>query len=757
MAQEKHKKNRHSQPQVRRRPTAARRPSRYGKWRATVLALVYVLVAVHITHWKLAGKTLAPLEFNEVVYTFELGVVTAGFLFMAAALASALIFGRFFCSWGCHILALEDLCAWLLRKIRIRPRLIRSRFLMLVPLGAMLYIFLWPHLRRFVVFVRPSAADVVGEPPPFALRILTDPEGWASFVTTDFWRNLPGPGITILTLVVCGFAIVYLLGSRSFCTYICPYGAVFGLADRVAPGRIRLTGDCAQCGQCTAGCQSNVRVHEEIARYGMVVSPNCLKDLDCVGGCPENAISYRFGRPALFARPRQTASKAKRRHSIGLAEEFGLLAVFAVVLIIFVGLPQSIAPWAGRLYGVMPLFLSISLAVVTAFIVLHLWRLARRPHVSFQGRLLKSRGRIGRAGVAFLILASVWSAFVAHSGLVQYHMFRAGLVIERARSISTAVLRQDPSVLGHLDRSMREAVSGAERHLRYAAALGLFVDTRISRQRSWLALVRGNSGAAVAGLREAITIEPDNPDTFYQLGRVLAVRGEFAEAARMLAKADELSLPGGLFKGALIRGATQLIVLGLRGQAVSVMEEGILLRPGDLALREHLVHVLLESGANEAATDVLGQILELWPDHHSARIQLAELLLNTGSTARGLAELRTVLRDQPDNARAHVLLGRAMLSGSHPPREAITHLEKAVARAGGDPDLRADLAQAYLQIGEFEKAEVQIRENLKNPDARAGSLYMLGELRRAQGREAQAVALFRRAHALNPRFPAPQE
>ena len=59
--------------------------SRYGRWRAGTLLLVYVLMAAHVTHWIVTGKTLAPLELNEVMYTFELGIVTAGFLFMAVA------------------------------------------------------------------------------------------------------------------------------------------------------------------------------------------------------------------------------------------------------------------------------------------------------------------------------------------------------------------------------------------------------------------------------------------------------------------------------------------------------------------------------------------------------------------------------------------------------------------------------------------------------------------------------------------------
>ena len=98
----------------------------YTKKRAATLLLVYVLVLAHVLHWRLTGRTMAPLEFNEARLTLEVGVITAGFLFMALAFASAAFFGRFFCSWGCHILALEDSCTWLLGKIGLRPEWARG-------------------------------------------------------------------------------------------------------------------------------------------------------------------------------------------------------------------------------------------------------------------------------------------------------------------------------------------------------------------------------------------------------------------------------------------------------------------------------------------------------------------------------------------------------------------------------------------------------------------------------------------------------
>lgn len=126
---------------------------------------VYVLMTLHWAHWHFTGKSLAPLELNEVMHTLELGIITAGFLFMCLATLSVLIFGRFFCSWGCHILALEDGSAWLLGRIGIRPKLIRSRVLLLVPAGAMGYMFLWPQAKRFVLEQWPQSAATLGELP----------------------------------------------------------------------------------------------------------------------------------------------------------------------------------------------------------------------------------------------------------------------------------------------------------------------------------------------------------------------------------------------------------------------------------------------------------------------------------------------------------------------------------------------------------------------------------------------------------------
>src|SRR5690606_21924601 len=155
--------------------------------------------------------------------------------------------------------------------------------------------------------------------------------------TTDFTRNLPGPWIAGITFLVCGFLVVYLLGSRSFCTYVCPYGAVFGIADRFAPGKILLAGDCTACGICTASCQSRVRVHEEVLRYGKVVDPSCLKDLDCVAVCPTGGLRWGFTTPTVMTRARAPV-RIRRPHTLAAGEEILAAAIFVSVFFMLRGL-----------------------------------------------------------------------------------------------------------------------------------------------------------------------------------------------------------------------------------------------------------------------------------------------------------------------------------------------------------------------------------------------------------------------------------
>src|SRR4051812_4637172 len=76
------------------------RPSKSSRRRATVLILVHVLVAIHVTHWYVTGRTLTPVEPSETMQTLGSEArLNAGCIFFAAAILSTFVVGRFFCGW----------------------------------------------------------------------------------------------------------------------------------------------------------------------------------------------------------------------------------------------------------------------------------------------------------------------------------------------------------------------------------------------------------------------------------------------------------------------------------------------------------------------------------------------------------------------------------------------------------------------------------------------------------------------------------
>src|SRR5678809_365508 len=158
------------------------RESKTSRWRATVLVALSLLMIAHVIQWWLTGRTVSPIEPSETMYTLQNGAINAGFIFFTVAILATLIFGRFVCGWGCHILALQDLCAWLLKKIGLKPKPFRSRLLIFVPLIVALYMFVWPTAYRLV-------AAPKGEP--------VIPQFTNHLVTTEFWATFPPVAVAI--------------------------------------------------------------------------------------------------------------------------------------------------------------------------------------------------------------------------------------------------------------------------------------------------------------------------------------------------------------------------------------------------------------------------------------------------------------------------------------------------------------------------------------------------------------------------------
>ena len=643
---------------------SAARGNGVGRWRAATLASVYVLFAAHVIHWRLAGTTLAPLELNEVMYTFELGIVTAGALFMAAAAVGTVIFGRFFCSWGCHVLALQDLSSWVLRRLGIRhPKQVRSRSLLWVPIISALYLFVWPQVKRLVA----------GRPLP-SLHLRTDAEGWASFVTEDLWRNLPGPWITAITFTVCGFVVVYLLGSRGFCTYCCPYGAVFSSIDRFAPGRIRVSPDCNQCGLCTAACSSGIRVHEEIERFGAVVNPACLKDLDCVGACPERALSFGFGRPALLASYR-AGGRFGVPYDFSLAEDVVMASIVVGSLLIFRGL-----------YGVVPFLLTLAIGSILAYVTVVTLRLWRRSHVRFASWQLKIRGGLTGAGKTFLTTSILVAAVVGHSAFVRYNEWRG---LAPAPGGSQEVVYQ---------------------HLKTAGQWGLVVNERVQARLLSVGrqLQRYDEVDRVA--RQILERRPADVPAHLALGASLGARGRWADAEAYFAHAsrsDEATSPE---RAEALQGlGSSLAVRGDFLGATEPLKAALALDPNRATARAELGGMYAELGQVEAALAELRAAVRIDPSLSQAQFNLGSLLLHLGRPDEAIPSFEKATESEPGDPTTLSNLGFALLAVGRVD-EARDVLLESVAIDPDAADAHFNLARAYARLDQMEAASAQLQE-----------------------------------------------
>lgn len=586
------------------------RDSNNSRWRAVSLIILQLLMIAHIIQWRITGTTVSPIEPSEAMFTLQNGAINAGLIFFSLAILATLVFGRFVCGWGCHIVALQDFCAWLLKKIGMKPRPFRSRLLIYVPLIVALYMFVWPTVVRY--FVKPPSEPLI---PPFTNHL----------ITTEFWATFPPVWIAIPFLFICGFVTVYFLGSKGFCTYGCPYGGFFVLAERVAPGKIRVTDDCNQCGHCTATCMANVQVHAEVAKYGMVIDPGCMKHMDCISVCPNDALYFGFGKPSLLARAERggrgvesDAKSAIRDPQLSWPEEIAAGLVFAL---------SYFAVW--DVYQLVPMLMSLGIAIVTTFLVMRSWRLLTTPDVAFHRFALKSGGKVKRAGWIFLSFALLWAGWNAHSGFIRYHE-RAGSAAFESLQIPDELALAQPDPDQWLSASDRQNIDIGKKHLYSAFDGGVFVNTYNLSKLAWMEFLSGNTEQALK-LLDLASVRQDGREralSFYYRGAILNRLKRHDEA---IADLDNALAERPDLATAREEKGEALWQLGRKDEAVAVWDEAIKSNPNLPLANNFLAAAALSRGGIEAAGDYEQQADKNTPDDPRFHWMLGLRLQNIGA------------------------------------------------------------------------------------------------------------------------------
>jgi tetratricopeptide (TPR) repeat protein/NAD-dependent dihydropyrimidine dehydrogenase PreA subunit len=575
------------------------RKSKTAPWRARALILLNLAMIAHVLQWWFMGKTISPIEPSEAMHTLQRGAVNAGFIFFSLAILSTMVFGRFVCGWGCHIISLQDFCAWLLKKVGITPKPFRSRLLIYVPVIAALYMFVWPTAYRLLF--TPDPGPII---PPFTNHLVTD----------DFWATFPSVAVAIPFLFICGFVIVYFLGMKGFCTYACPYGGFFRLADQVAPGKIRVTDACEQCGHCTATCTSNVLVHAEVKQYGMVVDPGCMKCMDCISVCPKEALYFGWGKPAVTV---PTSKAVPKNYSLTWPEEIGAALVF---LGSFLGIRGA--------YGLVPFLMALGCAAVTTFLALKTWRLIASRDVYFHRFQLKASGSFKATGWAFLAFAIAWLGLAAHTSWVRYHEHLGGRAFQKLTIPDELALAQrNPA--RWLSAADREIIERGRQHYGTAASFGLFDNNEALSKLAWFEYLAGNTDKSAELLAQAAEGQKGDAKalSLYYRGAVLNRLARYEQAVialdRALAERDNIIL-------ARQEKGEALWKLGRKEEAIAIWSEAVARNPRLALVQNQLAGAKRSFGRMEEAAAHEQQADQFTPSDPLYHTMLGLRLANVG-------------------------------------------------------------------------------------------------------------------------------
>jgi polyferredoxin/Pyruvate/2-oxoacid:ferredoxin oxidoreductase delta subunit len=246
------------------------------------------------------------LSAHAAAKAFYLSIITFGI---------TIIFGRVFCGWACPLGTLNNLVGsvrkkaaahrgrdWYRVKYFILVGVISSAVFTLQPVGVMDPLSL--VIRSFSVSVSPlfnysvrAVFDTLFSLNPLGISVVTEPlysvlkKTVLTFEQSFYNQNV---FIGVIFFAILG---LNLIEKRFWCKYLCPLGAFLGLLSRLSVLKRSVSEDCTGCGACATVCQGSASPDQKEKWK----DTECLYCWNCDDICPENAVSFGFGKKKASA------------------------------------------------------------------------------------------------------------------------------------------------------------------------------------------------------------------------------------------------------------------------------------------------------------------------------------------------------------------------------------------------------------------------------------------------------------------------
>jgi ferredoxin-type protein NapF len=267
--------------------------------------LLFIFLFIDFREWispAWAGRILFLQFVPSVIRFITMPVLAAGGFFLILLLTA--LFGRVYCSSICPLGTLQDIFAWMSRKVRLIKRYNYKKALdyLRYPILALVFIFAMCGSLYVLSLLDPYSSfgrifsDLVR---PGIIVLNNGLAGLLERFELYFLYRLNLQLITghtvaipIVTLVLIIWLSLY--SGRLYCNTICPVGTILGLLSRTSLFKIKMNAaTCTKCGKCSFACKSSC-----IQIKSMKVDfSRCVACYDCISVCPENSIQYERSLP----------------------------------------------------------------------------------------------------------------------------------------------------------------------------------------------------------------------------------------------------------------------------------------------------------------------------------------------------------------------------------------------------------------------------------------------------------------------------
>ena len=260
----------------------------------------------------------ALMNLKATLLTWKLPEVhPAGLFLLLAFLGMSLLLKKSFCGWLCPVGTVSEYLWQIGRKLFRRN--FRIHTWVDIPLRSLKYILLALFLYA------------VGSMPVEGIRaFLGGPYGVVADVKMlNFFRFLS----TFAAWTIAILVVLSVFVQNFWCRYLCPYGALMGLAALFSPTRIRRdAGRCIDCSKCAKACPSSLPVDKLVT----IRSAECTACMECVAVCPaDGALQLSV----IFPAP------TPARH----IPAWAMAASIAVIFFGLVGFAKATGHWSAEI------------------------------------------------------------------------------------------------------------------------------------------------------------------------------------------------------------------------------------------------------------------------------------------------------------------------------------------------------------------------------------------------------------------------